>query len=93
MICLLWRRSVARNWPENKPPSRKVEQRPGASGKYLSIGDIRAAMAELRSAEGALVERRLAAVRETAASGVEAGGLYRPFGIRGPRSVQSRRLR
>jgi tetratricopeptide (TPR) repeat protein len=52
-----------------------------ADGKCLVFGDIHAAMAELRSGQEALVERRLAAMRETAANGVEAGGLYRTVGI------------
>ena len=38
-------------------------------------------MAELRSGQEALVERRLAAMRETAVSGAEAAGLYRSVGI------------
>jgi hypothetical protein len=38
-------------------------------------------MAELSSGQETLVERRLAAMRETAASGVEAAGLYRTAGI------------
>jgi hypothetical protein len=38
-------------------------------------------MAELRSGREALVERRLETMRETAASAVEAAGLYRTVGI------------
>jgi tetratricopeptide (TPR) repeat protein len=52
-----------------------------ADGKCLVFGDIHAAMAELRSGQEARVERRLAAMRETAASGAEAAGLYRTVGI------------
>jgi hypothetical protein len=52
-----------------------------ADGKCLVFGDIHAAMAELRSGQEALVERRLAAMRETAASSVEAASLYRSVGI------------
>ena len=52
-----------------------------ADGKCLVFGDIHAAMAELRSGQGPLVERRLEAMRETAANGVEAAGLYRTVGI------------
>ena len=52
-----------------------------ADGKCLVFGDIHAAMAELRSGQEALVERRLAAMRETAANGAEAAGLYRTVGI------------
>jgi len=52
-----------------------------ADGKCLVFGDIHAAMAELRSGQEALVERRLQAMRETATDGVEAAGLYRTVGI------------
>jgi hypothetical protein len=52
-----------------------------ADGKCLVFGDIHAAMAELCSGQEALVEPRLAAMRETAANGVEAAGLYRTVGI------------
>ena len=52
-----------------------------ADGKCLVFADIHAAMAELRSGREALVERRLEAMQKTAASGVEAAGLYRTVGI------------
>jgi hypothetical protein len=52
-----------------------------ADGKCLVFADIHAAMAELRAGREGLAERRLAAMRETAASGVEAAGLYRTVGI------------
>jgi tetratricopeptide (TPR) repeat protein len=52
-----------------------------ADGKCLVFADIHAAMAELRSGEASAVERRLEAMRETAASAVEAAGLYRAVGI------------
>jgi tetratricopeptide (TPR) repeat protein len=52
-----------------------------ADGKCLVFADIHAAMAEARSGQEALVERRLAAMRETAANGVEAASLYRTVGI------------
>ncbi len=52
-----------------------------ADGKCLVFTDIHAVMAELRSGEVSAVERRLAAMRETAASGLEAAGLYRTVGI------------
>src|SRR5205814_8426300 len=52
-----------------------------ADGKRLAFADIHAAMAELRSGQEPLVERRLAAMRETAASGLEAAPLYRTVGI------------
>jgi tetratricopeptide (TPR) repeat protein len=52
-----------------------------ADGKCLVFTDIHAAMAELRSGQEALVEQRLAAMRETASGQVEAAGLYRTVGI------------
>lgn len=52
-----------------------------ADGKCLVFADIHAAMAELRSGREALVEHRLRAMRETAASDAEAAGLYRTVGI------------
>jgi tetratricopeptide (TPR) repeat protein len=52
-----------------------------ADGKCLVFTDIHAAMAELRSGREVLVEQRLAAMRETAASDAEAAGLYRTVGI------------
>src|SRR5438067_1293424 len=47
-----------------------------ADGRCLVFGDIHAAMSELRAGREAPVERRLAAMRETAASDAEAAGLY-----------------
>jgi hypothetical protein len=52
-----------------------------ADGRCLVFGDIHAAMAELGAGQEALVERRLAAMRETAASDIEAAGLYRSVGV------------
>jgi tetratricopeptide (TPR) repeat protein len=52
-----------------------------ADGKCLVFTDIHAAMAELRSGQEALVERRLMAMRETAGGDTEAAGLYRTVGI------------
>jgi hypothetical protein len=52
-----------------------------ADGKCLVFTDIHAAMAELRSGQEALVERRLTAMRETAAGDADAAGLYRTVGI------------
>jgi tetratricopeptide (TPR) repeat protein len=52
-----------------------------ADGKCLVFADIHAAMAELRSGQVERVERRLEAMRLTAASGAEAAGLYRTVGI------------
>src|SRR5260370_32788080 len=47
-----------------------------ADGKCLVFTDIHAAMAELRSGQEALVERRLTAVREAAQSEVQAAGTF-----------------
>jgi hypothetical protein len=52
-----------------------------ADGKCLVFADIHAVMAELCSGREARVERRLAAMRATAASDAEAAGLYRRVGI------------
>ncbi len=52
-----------------------------ADGRCLVFGDIHAAMAELCSGEETRVERRLSAMHESAASGVEAARLYRTVGI------------
>jgi tetratricopeptide (TPR) repeat protein len=52
-----------------------------ADGKCLVFADIHAAMAELQSDREALVERRLEAMRETAAGDVEAAVLYRTVGV------------
>jgi tetratricopeptide (TPR) repeat protein len=52
-----------------------------ADGKCLVFADVHAAMAELGSGQEGMVERRLSAMRETAASDVEAAGLYRTVGI------------
>jgi tetratricopeptide (TPR) repeat protein len=52
-----------------------------ADGKCLVFADIHAAMAELCAGRAALVKRRLAAMRATAANAVEAAGLYRQVGI------------
>jgi len=52
-----------------------------ADGKCLVFADIHAAMAELRSGEASAIERRLKAMRDTAAGGLEAAGLYRTVGI------------
>ena len=52
-----------------------------ADGKCLVFADIHAAMAEMGSGQEALVERRLAAMRATAAGGEEAADLYRSVGL------------
>jgi hypothetical protein len=52
-----------------------------ADGKCLVFADIHAAMAELGAGREARVEQRLAAMRQTAASTVEAARLYQTIGI------------
>ena len=52
-----------------------------ADGKCLVFADIHAAMAELRSGQDAMVQRRLAMMAETAAGNAEAAGIYRTVGI------------
>jgi hypothetical protein len=78
---LLWRLDalgceIGDRWPEL---AELWEGR--ADGKCLVFADIHAAMAELRAGREVRVERRLAAMRETAAGGAEAAGLYRTVGI------------
>ncbi len=52
-----------------------------ADGRCLVFTDLHAAMAELRSGQEALAERRLGWMRETAAGDTEAAPLYRDVGI------------
>ncbi len=52
-----------------------------ADGKTLVFNDLHAAMAELGSGQEALVERRLAWMRETAASNAESAACYREVGV------------
>jgi hypothetical protein len=52
-----------------------------ADGKCLMFIDLHAAMAELRSGQETLAERRLGWMRETASSGVEGASCYREVGI------------
>jgi tetratricopeptide (TPR) repeat protein len=78
---LLWRLDtlgvdIGQRWPEQADLWQGH-----ADGKCLVFGDVHAAMAELRAGREPLVERRLAAMRETAASGREAAPLYRQVGI------------
>ncbi len=78
---LLWRLDtlgvdIGERWPE-----LAALWQGHADGKCLVFADIHAAMAELRSGQETLVERRLEAMRATAASKAEAAGLYRTVGI------------
>jgi tetratricopeptide (TPR) repeat protein len=78
---LLWRldtfgREVGGRWADEA-----ISWEGHADGKCLVFADIHAAMAELRSGAEAKAERRLAMMRETAASDIEAAGLYRAVGI------------
>jgi len=52
-----------------------------ADGRTLMFNDLHAAMAELGSGQASLVERRLAWMREMAASNAEAASCYREVGI------------
>ena len=93
---LLWRLDtlgcdIGDRWPEQADLWQDH-----ADGKCLVFADIHAAMAELRSGQEPLVDRRLEAMRETAASSLEAAGLYRTVGIpvvEGLSGVPPRRLR
>ena len=78
---LLWRLETLGCDTGDRWPEQADLWQDHADGKCLVFTDIHAAMAELRSGREASVERRLAAMRETAASAVEAAGLYRTVGI------------
>jgi hypothetical protein len=78
---LLWRLDTLGCDTGDRWPEQADLWQDHADGKCLVFTDIHAAMAELRSGREALVERRLEAMRETAASAVEAAGLYRTVGI------------
>jgi hypothetical protein len=52
-----------------------------ANGKLYVFPDIHAAMAELRAGHTEAFERRLRAMRETAADGTELGPIYRDIGL------------
>jgi hypothetical protein len=78
---LLWRLDTLGCDTGDRWPEQADLWQGHADGKCLVFADIHAAMAELRSSREALVERRLEAMRETAASGLEAAGLYRTVGI------------
>ena len=52
-----------------------------ADGRLCVFTDIHAAMAELRAGYNAALERRLAAMRKTAADGTEAAPIYRDIGL------------
>jgi hypothetical protein len=52
-----------------------------ADGRTLMFNDLHAAMAELGSGQEALAERRLAWMRETAASEAESASCYREVGV------------
>ena len=52
-----------------------------ADGKLYVFPDIHAAMSELRAGHIAAFDRRLKAMRETAADGTELGAIYRDIGL------------
>ena len=78
---LLWRLDTLGVDTGERWPELAALWRGHADGKCLVFADIHAAMAELRSGQETLVERRLEAMRATAASEAEAAGLYRTVGI------------
>ena len=78
----LFHESVRANLLLARPEAAEAELWEGhADGKCLVFADIHAAMAELRAGREAQVERRLASMRETAASEAEAASLYGTVGI------------
>jgi tetratricopeptide (TPR) repeat protein len=81
LSALLWRldilgRDVGERWAD-----LLTRWENHSDNRTLLFIDLHAAMAELRSGSEALAERRLAAMRETAASDLEAAPLYRDVGI------------
>jgi len=52
-----------------------------ADGRLAVFPDIHAAMAEVRAGKHAALERRLAAMRDTAADGTELAAIYRDIGL------------
>jgi tetratricopeptide (TPR) repeat protein len=52
-----------------------------ADGRCLAFADLHAVMAELRSGQEALAEKRLAAMRDTAAGSDEGASVYRDVGV------------
>src|SRR6476660_6360735 len=52
-----------------------------ADGNLCVFPDIHAAMSELRAGDGAAIERRVQAMRKTAADGSELGAIYRDIGL------------
>ncbi len=61
---------------------RLAEQWEGhADGRYCVFTDIHAAMAELRAGQTAAFDRRLSAMRKTAADGTESAPIYRDIGL------------
>ena len=78
---LLWRLDTLGCELGDRWPALAALWQGHADGKCLVFTDIHAAMAELRSGQEALAEKRLAAMHETAGSGAEAAGLYRTVGV------------
>ncbi len=81
LSALLWRldtlgRDVSERWRALLPLWEGH-----ADGRCLMFTDMHAAMAELRSGQEALAERRLGWIRETAASNDEAAPIFRDVGI------------
>jgi tetratricopeptide (TPR) repeat protein len=78
---LLWRLDLLGCDLGDRWPELAALWQDHADGACLPFGDIHAAMAELRSGQEANVERRLAWMRETAASDAAQAACYREVGI------------
>ncbi len=52
-----------------------------ADGRLCVFTDVHAAMAEIRTGQDAALEKRVAAMRRTAADGTEAAAIYRDIGL------------
>jgi hypothetical protein len=78
---LLWRLDTLGCDTATAGRSRRICGRTMPTGNASWSPTYHAAMTELLSGQEALVERRLEAMRETAANGAEAAGLYRTVGI------------
>jgi tetratricopeptide (TPR) repeat protein len=78
---LLWRLATLGYDVSDRWNAVAMQWQGHADGRCFAFHDMHAAMAELGSGQEALVERRLAAMRETAASGDEAASIWREVGI------------
>jgi hypothetical protein len=81
LSALLWRLDMLRCDVSEQWRDLVTRWEGHADGRCLVFTDVHAAMAELRSGQEALAERRMTAMRETAASSAEAASCYRDVGI------------